>query len=175
MKDEKIINNLGLIHKVIKDLNCVYRNDDEYDRFYYAGLFGLITAIKTFDEEKGNSTYLYNAIKYRIISVFNYNSNPRRYNGTTEISLNTEKYSAELQDYIVSDYNLEKEVINKIYVEYLLGKLKNKRYKKFIIEYYGINCPALNMREIAQKYGICQQNVSQAIKRGLWLLRKEIE
>lgn len=175
MRNEIILNNLGLINKVIKDLNCVWRNADEYERFYYAGLFGLIDASKKFDKEKGNSSYLYNAIRHRIISVFKYNSNPKRYNGKAEISLNLEQHGIELQDLIASNYNLEYEVINKIYVEKLLSKLKDKRYKQFIIEYYGIGCPELNMREIAKKYGVCVQNVQQAIQRGLRYLRKEIE
>ena len=175
MRDKIILDNLGLIYKVIKDLNCVYRNEEEYNKFYYAGLFGLIDATKYYKSETGSSAYLYNAIKYRIISVFKYNSKPKRYNGMGEVSLNAEVYNIELQDLIPSKQNLEKEVIDKVYVEYLLSKLKDTRYKQLIIEYYGIGVPALNMRELAQKYGVCQQNISQLIQRGLSLLRKEIE
>lgn len=175
MKDEIILNNLGLIHKAIKDLHCVYKNQEEFEEYYYAGLIGLIKASKTYDKTIGKSTYLYNNICLRIKSVFKYNSNPKRYNGKAEISLNLEQHGIELQDLIASNYNMEYEVINKIYVEKLLSKLKDKRYKQFIIEYYGIGCPELNMREIAQKYGVCVQNVQQAIQRGLRYLRKETE
>lgn len=174
MKDEIILDNLGLIHKAIKDLHCVYRNKEEFDTFYYAGLIGLINASKTYDKTKGKSGYLYRSIKFRIKNVFGYNSNPKRHNGKAPISLNTEVYETQLQDLIISDYNLEKEVINKMYVEYLLGKLKNKRYKKFIIEYYGIGVPELKMQEIADKYGVSRQYVHQCIHRGLDLIKERI-
>lgn len=175
MKEEIILNNLGLIHKAIKDLHCVYRNQEEYDNFYYAGLLGLIKASKTYDEAKGKSTYLYNNICLRIKNVFKYNSNPKRHNGLVEISLNTEIYNHEIQDIIPDKYNLEEDVTNKILIRDALNKLKDKKYKAFIKEYYGIDCPELNMREIAQKYGVSVQGVSQIIQWGLRLLRKEIK
>lgn len=175
MKDKIVLDNLGLINKAIKDLNCRYRNQDEFEAYYYAGLIGLIKASKTYNSEKGKSTYLYKSIERRIKTVFDYNSNSRRNNGKIPISLNTEIKDMELMNIIASDYNLEKEVINKILIEDTLNKLKNKRYKKFIIEYYGINQEALNMQEIALKYGVSKQCVQQSIQWGLKLMRKEIK
>lgn len=175
MKEEIILNNLGLIHKAIKDLHCVYRNQEEYDNFYYAGLLGLIKASQTYDETKGKSTYLYNNICLRIKNVFRYNSNPKRHNGLAEVSLNIEIQNGELQDLIISNYNLEKEVLNKILIEDTLNKLKNRRYKTYIKEYYGIGTPQLNIPELALKYGVSKQCVQQTIKWGLELMRKEIK
>lgn len=169
MKDEIILNNLWLIKKVMKDLHCQYRDEEEYYAYYYAGLIGLIEASKTYDEKKGKSTYLYNGVYVRILNVFKYNTNPKRIK--TPISLNTEVNDIEYQDLIACDYNLEKKVTDKILIEELLSELKDKKYKQFIIEYYGIGTPSLNMRELAEKYGVCQQNISQSIRRGLEKLK----
>lgn len=78
-------------------------------------------------------------------------------------------------EFLRDSYNLEEDVITRLTVRDALNKLKNKRYKQFIVEYYGIDCPALNTHELARKYGVSHQNVQQVIKWGLRLLRKEMK
>lgn len=177
MKDEIILNNLGLIHKAIKDLHCEYRTKEQFEQYYYAGLFGLILASKTYDKAKGNSVYLYNSISARIRSAFKYNTSLKRNNGLVETSLNgiVKETNEEYIEFLRDSYNLEEDVITRLTVRDALNKLKNKKYKQFIIEYYGIDCPALNMQELALKYGVSKQNIQQTIQWGLRLLRKEIK
>lgn len=174
MNEDLVLNNKGLIIKVMKDLHCKIRSEEEFEDYYYVGLLGLLRAIKNYDETKGKSTYLYLGIKTALTNEFKKRSAEMRTKYKT-ISLN---YSIadeiELIDTIAID-SFESELINKIYVEELLSKLKNKRYKQFLIEYYGINCPALTLPKIASKYGITPQCVRQYIQRALELLRKELK
>lgn len=175
MKDEIVLNNLGLINKVIKDMNCQITNQDDFEEYYFVGLVGLLMASKKYDENKGKSTFLYNGIRKALIFNFLYRTRQKRNKLNKEISLNTPTANGEIQDYIPDTFRFENQVINKIIVHDALNKLKNTKYKQFIIEYYGIDCPALNTRELALKYGVSKQSVQQTIKWGLEVLRKELK
>lgn len=175
MKDDIILNNLGLIYKVIKDLNCCIKNDDDFEEYYFAGLMGLISASKTYDNNKSKSNYLYVSIKKRIINQFQIRNRAKRYTPHRNISSNIVVNEVELESLIPSKTNIEKKVTDKVLVEWLLGKLKNKQYKAYIIEYYGIGVPSLNMQEMALKYGKSKQYIHQSIQMGLRLMRKELE
>lgn len=173
MKDEIILNNLGLIYKVMHDLNCDFTNEDAIEEYYFAGLVGLIVASRKYDETKGKSGYLYFSIKSRILSVFDRHTRKDR-DKHNPISLNTiiSENGDELLDIIKDDYDFEQKLINKDYIEYLLNKLKNKRYKTFLLEYYGIYNEPLNTCEIAQKYGVTKQYVNNSIKYALQRIKK---
>lgn len=175
MNEEVVLKNLGLINKVIKDMNCLIRDDEDYDFYYHIGLLGLIEASKTYNEEKGKSGYLYKGIKVRIFNAFRYNLSDKRHNTIPDISLNKTINDIELIDLIPSNYNMEEEIMTKVYVEQLLSKLKDKKYKTYLMEYYGIGSVKLTAREIAKKHGVSKQSVFDAINRGLGKLRKEIE
>jgi DNA-directed RNA polymerase specialized sigma subunit len=109
--------------------------------------------------------------------MFNFLSRTRKKRDrlNQEISLSTPTNFGELQDIIPDTRRFENEVINKIIVHEALDRLKNTKYKQFIIEYYGIDVPQLNIRELALKYGVSKQSVQQTIKWGLEVLRKEIK
>lgn len=173
--EEKILKHIKLIYKVMKDLNCQYKNQDEFDDYFYAGLFGLMSSLETYDETKGKSNYLYSAIEKRIRNVYYYNSRPKRFTGKRPISLNTMIDNTEIIDLIVDDYNLEKEVINKEYVNHLLSQLKDTKYKKCLMEYYGIGTKPLNTFELAKKYNTSHQYITLCIQRGIAMLRKVVE
>lgn len=175
MKDEIILNNLGLITKAMKDMNCQLINPDDFEDYYFSGLVGLIIASKTYDDSKGKSTYLYKGIKKGIMFNFLSRTRKKRDRLNQEISLSTPTNFGELQDIIPDTRRFENEVINKIIVHEALDRLKNTKYKQFIIEYYGIGVPQLNIRELALKYGVSKQSVQQTIKWGLEVLRKEIK
>lgn len=174
MKDEIILNNLGLIYKVMKDLHCNLSNENEFEDYYYAGLLGLIKASKTYDKAKGKSGYLYNAIKLNIYQEFTNRTRKKRHSDLKDVSINQEQSCLKLEDYLQSNINIEYEVLNKLYVEDILSKLKERQYKKFLIEYYGINTPQLNSKEIAQKYGVSQSFVNQSIRRAIKIIKKEV-
>lgn len=173
MEDE-ILENINLVYKVIRDLNCYIRDEEDFDTYYNTGIIGLIQGIKNFDGNYKKSVFLYLSIKQEILRLFTHNSYKKRTHRKM-YSLNNSINEIEYIDLLKDKFNLEQFVVNKVYIEQLIDKLKNKQYKRFIIEYYGINCPSLNMQEIADKYGISRQNVQQAIKRGLDHLRKEIK
>ena len=60
-----------LIPKVIKDINCQYRSQDEWQEYFDAGEIGLVIAINTFDINRGDkSTYFYTCIKHNILILF---------------------------------------------------------------------------------------------------------
>jgi len=176
MRDKNILNNLGLIVKVMQDLNCDLSNQDNFEEYYFAGLLGLMKASETYDSTKGKSGYLYKAIRGRIISVFRKNTSSKR-SPYKNISLNEviNDKGEELIDLIQDDYSFEQKLINKDYIHYLLNKLKNKRYKTFLLEYYGIGTEQLNLSEIALKYGVSKQFVYHSIKYALQRLKKIIK
>ena len=175
MNEKIVLKNLGLINKVMQDMNCLIRDDEDYDFYYHIGLLGLIEASKTYNEEKGKSGYLYKGIKVRIFNAFRYNLRDKRHTTIPDISLNKTINDIELIDLIPSNYNLEEEIITKVYVEQLLSKLKEKKYKKYLMEYYGIGSVKLTAGEMADKYGVSKQAIFHAIDRGLEKLREEIE
>lgn len=176
MKDKIILNNLGLIHKAIKNLHCQYRTKDQYEEYYYAGLFGLIKASKVQNYNISKSSFLYICIKNEINRQFKKNNaNKRKIKYTLSLNKEMTEYGEEFIEQLEDNYNLEKDVITRLFIKDSLNKLKNKRYKQFIMEYYGIDTPPLNLQEIAEKYGVSKQNVQQLIQWGLKLLRKEIE
>lgn len=171
MKDKIILDNLNLINKVMKDLNCEIKSQDDYEQYYYAGLIGLIKSSRKYDSSKGKSGYLYKGIKRYIIAEFIKNSTKKRY-GLKKISLNIEINNIELINYVQSSFNLEKYVIDKIYLKNILNELKNKSYKTYLIEYY-IN--DLSLVEIAKKHGVSKQDIHQSIHYALGKLREIIK
>ena len=110
MKNEIIEKNIGLIYKAMNDLNCTYYTQEDFEEYYFAGLVGLIKASRTYDETKGKSGYLYTSIKNEIKRVFNWRNWRCRSEIKNNVSLNTKINETELQDLIVSNYDLENEV-----------------------------------------------------------------
>ena len=68
VKDDIILNNLGLVNKVIMD-KIIY-NIADYDDLFQVGCVGLIVAVNTFDESKNVkfSTYAYKVIHMEILN-----------------------------------------------------------------------------------------------------------
>ncbi len=174
MRDEIILENKSLIYKVIKDLHCRIRDDEEEDEYFFIGLMGLIKAIDKYDKTRSSkSTFYYTCIKNEITSYFGVRTHKKRNNGLREISLNTIiNEETELIDLIPDNKRFEEDVMTKDEVKYLLSKLKDRRYKQLLIEYYGINTKPLNMSQLADKYGLKRQSVHKSIHRTLDKLRK---
>ena len=55
--NELILNNLNLVHFVIKKMNIKIGNDFDYDDLYQVGVIGLIYASKNYDENKHITFY----------------------------------------------------------------------------------------------------------------------
>lgn len=178
MREEKILKNIGLIHKVMQDLHYQYRGDDDFDEVFYYGLLGLINGIDTLNENKGTSSYLYICIKHKIMQLFVIRTAKMRKGST--ISLDLELGSSEFKyDYLLaSPTNIEAEYIRKEQIENMLNALeryKNKKHIAIIKENFGIGCERKTIREISKKYGVSPQAIQQMRVRLLKWLKKELE
>lgn len=181
MKEKEILDNLGLVYKAMKDLHCKSDTQDTLEDLFQIGVIGLIKGVNDYKEERNTqkSTFYVTCIKSQLKRYFQHKTRKARNEGTPDLSLNYEIQNdekCELLDLIPSDYNLEDEIIIKEKIEQLnkaLNKLKSRKYKVFIFEYFGINNSPLSFTEIAKKYGVSRQCVQQSIKRGLNHLRKE--
>lgn len=167
--------NRNLIYHVLKKNNLYYRKEELYD----LGLIGLTKAINTYNNDKGIrfSTYAYTCIQNEIKQELRKENGIKRKANNCTISLNKEINCAndniELQDLIQSNTNIEeeyekKETIKELYIN--INKL-NKREKKLICYYYGINCDKKNQEELSIMYNISQAQVSRRIKAILKKLR----
>ena len=182
MRDEKILKNLGLIYKVIKDLHCKYNNyrdDETFDEIYTTGLIGLIRGVDTFKPGiVKENTYYYKCIRNEILHLFTIRTSPKRYTNVKPVSLDKEIIgSLQLQDIIPDDINLEEDLIFKDTLERVLDTL-NKTEKKLNVEIfcknYGIGCKRKTIRELALEYDISYSAISARVQGVLKRLRKEL-
>ncbi len=175
--NETILKHYKLIYKVIRDLHCEYKDEEEY--FFY-GLMGLYDGINTYDNSKQKeTTYYYKCIKHSILTYFRYKTCKKRDFKKNELSINTPiNETHTIEDTLVSDYDLEEEIIKKEQLECIyksLEEMKDTKCKKYICDYYGINCKPLKMPQMAKKYNVSAQNISQSIKQGIEVLKKKVE
>lgn len=184
--DKLIIENQPLIYKVIKDMNCVYKTDDEFQELYDAGLEGLIKGAKIYDESKGKpSTWLYPCIQNKIMYCFTIRSAKKRKNESgRDISIYEKAYndddSLEIIDIIEDpNINIEQDLEKKLEIEkllYAVDKIKNEKDKIFLCEFYGIKgYERLQIKELQKKYGVSRNMVNFRIKRARETLRKFLE
>lgn len=180
MKDQEITKHIPLIKKVIRDMHCRYRTEEEYQEYYSAGTLGLVKGAKTYDGSVKVSTYLYACIKNEIAQVFTYNSRQKRY-GQVE-SLNKlikdgDESSGELQDTIASDEDIEKEFQERQDYEKLYRAINMlKPYKrKLIIENYGLHCKKKTIRELAKEYGKSKTGINVAIESARRQIKENLE
>lgn len=74
-KEERVTENIGLVHHVIQMLYATCQIQDstvyDYDDFFQTGMIGLLHAAEKYDAEKGRfSTYAYTCIKNSIITEY---------------------------------------------------------------------------------------------------------
>lgn len=176
--NDKILQYKRLIYKVMQDLNCS-KDEETQDEMFFAGLLGLINGINTYDSTKSvkEQTYFYTCIKYSIITKIHYKYAKGRTNNT--ISINTPLSSTmTIEDTLVSNINVEKEVIDKIMYEKILNiietKLKNKT-KLYIKQYFGINQPKLRLIDMVKLHNVSRQNIDQVIRNGIKKIKQELK
>lgn len=184
--DKLIIENQPLIYKVIKDMNCIYKTEDEFQDLYDAGLEGLIKGAKIYDESKGKpSTWLYPCIQHQIMHCFTIKNTKKRKNESgRDVSLYEKAYndddSLEIIDIIEdSNINIEKDLEKKLEIEklmYAIDNLENKKDKLFLCEFYGLKgYERLKIKEIQEKHGVSRNMVCFRLKRTRATLRKYLE
>ena len=169
MKDQEITRHLPLIKKVIKDLHCKCRTEDEYQEYYSIGTLGLVKGARSYDGSTKPSTYLYACIKREIMQKFAYNSRQKRYGMVESLNktiINGDEGSGELQDMIASEENIEAQFQEKEYYDNLYEAINRlKPYKReLIIQNYGLYGKKLTIRELAKKYHRSRTGINNAIE-----------
>lgn len=184
MEDELVLNNIKLIYKCIKDLNCQYKTEDEFQNYYDAGLVGLINGAKTYNPTIAKpSTYLYKCIKQEITKYF-YTSefDCRKINKIHKISIDEVVYDDNDITYAetIPDPNvdIEQEIENQIKLEAVIKCLDyiDKKDALIIRKYYGI-CgeERKTLEEISKQLGVSRERVNQRRARGIRKIKAKID
>lgn len=182
-EDRMVLENINLIHGVIKDYNLGYLADDLYD----IGLIGLTKGIQSYNKELGNSesTYMYACIKREIFGYLRQKRTKKR-SMFKEISLNVkiktkinDEEGIELID-CISDTNLEfeKNVENEERNQVLEKYINNlsEGQKEIICYYYGINgYNRMSVIDMKRRFGISKQAIFAKRNRALEKLKKMYE
>ena len=170
-----IIDNQGLIIKVLKDLSLISHADDLYD----LGVIALIEAINSYNESKGTlSTYIYNRIKWAVCNYLKHANKDFLINAIS-ISDFEDNEESDLSSlcFMESDYNLEEVVENREKTRFVLDLLNNKNFftsyeKEIFCNYFGFNRVALTRNEMAEKLGVKPATVNSYAKRIMNKLQK---
>lgn len=184
-EEEMILDNRPLIYKMIKALHIKYRNEDEFQEYYDAGLDGLIKGVRSYDETKGKiSTWCIPCIKNEMLHLMttkNYKKNKN------EFGLDLSLYSIipgsddlEIIDTIEdSRIDIENDLEKKLESERLLAavnQLKNEKDKLVVKMYYGLEgYEPRTFRDIAEKFGCSNSAVQFRARRALSSLKKYLE
>lgn len=186
-RDRLILDNLQLIHKVIKDLHLYFDTEDEYQEYYDYGLEGLIKAVDKYDSSKyKQSTFFYPCIKNMVLRcVYEKNRAKNKNKFGKDISLDKVLANEGEKELLLEDVlkdlniNIEEEVEKKLEIERLLmavNKLKNEKDKLIIKMYYGLdNFNQMSMDKIAVKFGISRSAIGQKITRARRKLREYLQ
>ena len=185
--DDLIVNNQKLIYKAIKNLNCVYKTEDEFQKIYDAGLEGLIKGAKTYDESKGKpSTWLMPCIMNEIKHYFTISSAKKRKNELgKDVSLYEKVYNdnnseVELIETIKDpNVNIELDLEKKLEIEkliYAIDKVLNNTEKRIINKKYGLNGYRIyTINELAIEEGKSKSMIFYLVKKSHLKLKKYLE
>lgn len=176
--DKLVLDNIPLISKVIKDLRCYWRSEDEREEIYYYGLMGLIKGTKVYDYSVKPSSFLYPCISNEIKHYMRLsNMDKRKIHKETMVSIYKEvgeKRDTELIEFFEDEnINVEQELMDKLEVEkimYAMNKVLTKKQKMYLCQYYGVyGYKPMAFNEMARKYNCSRQNIKQTIE---WAKRK---
>lgn len=170
--------NLRLVAHVCKK----YQNGEpEMEDFISIGTIGLIKAISTFDNRKGNrlATYAARCIDNELLMYLRARKKTAREVSLYEpIGADKEGNQIHLMDIVESE---EKDVVETIELTrnmkrlyQYIPKVLNEREREIIMLRYGLyNRKPVTQREIADKIGISRSYVSRIEKRALEKLKEE--
>ena len=173
MNDEQqklVLDNRKLVYHIIKQLHLYHKLEDYYD----VGMIGLCKAAKTFKPENNSkfSTYACICIRNNILMEIR---NEKRQCDAYAISFSSIINSSKNQDLtledILSDYELENDILNREELISLIMSIENlnKEDKRIIDLYFYQN---KTQQQIAKILNMSQANVSRRIQRALNNLRK---
>lgn len=182
MNEKLILDNIPLIYKVIKDMHCYWKTEDEFQSLYDAGLEGLIRGAKVYDPATSKpGTYLYTCIKNMIVREIQTSEyDCRKINKQTMVSLNKEvngENDTTYEDFIEDpNINIEEEIEKKLEIErllYAVNSLENKKDKLAIKMYYGLDgYKPMTMQEVSEKMNVSRNMINIRLKRCLPKLKK---
>lgn len=171
MKEELILDNVGLVYHVLQKMNLY----DQRDYYYSAGIIGLIKAANAFDPEKGIkfATYASRCIQNEILMECRRLNAVRRQNNTVSLyePVSNDTEGLLVMDFISSDFDIEEDYINKEQKKALNKAISmlNDDEKELINCYYYKN---MNQCELAKKFGITQCSISRNLTKCYKKLRK---
>ena len=154
-----------LIYKVIKDLNCSFKSEEELEEYVYHGKVGLLNAINTFNGKKETSTYFYTCIRNEIMVFFKRkDTNKRRINYLYKDSLDDINLTDSSLYEVIPDenVNIEEEIIKKDQISLLYKAIDMLKptYKDIICYYYGIYKEQLSLTDLAKKFNVSRQAIN---------------
>lgn len=183
-KEKLILENERLIYKVIKDMNCYWKTEDEWQDLYDSGLEGLIRASKYYDGSSTPGTYFYRCIRNNICRHFYLSeSSKRKINKETMLSINEQvlpdsdtTYEDMLVDFSI---DIEKEVEQKIRIESILkylDKMENKKDAMVIKMYYGLDgYKPMSYQKIGDYFGVTKEMIRVRKERAIRHLKRNKE
>lgn len=177
--EKLILENQGLIGKVIKDVQCHIADDEDYQEIHDAGMLGLILGAKTYNGSTKPSTYLYVCIKREILKVFQYRTRkkiiPRNEIVSLYSAISKDDEESEIIDIIPSTVSTEEDTFKKIEQDDVNRVLKRipERYERLLRELYGIGCIQKTKQELQKKYNISKQELSNRTTRAMKHFKNE--
>lgn len=176
MKEQLVIDNLNLVYYVLQQMGLY----DQRDEFYDVGLIGLVKAANNYDPSRGvkfctsATVYIRNQI---LMEIRDNNQNKRKANFNT-ISLETKLKNAgdenlTLGDYIASDFDVEKYLIEKEQIQSVIKAIATlDSEEKQLLKYY--ICDDMTQIEIAKAIGMSQPHVSRLFKKIIKKLQEKV-
>lgn len=156
-----------LIYKVMKDLHCSWKTDDEFQAIYDAGEIGLLRAINKVDIENINTSFFYTSIRHAITNHFTNKTRLKRYLDGTDM-LCIEEID------ISSNVNIEEQVIINDQKEKLIKAFKElkPKYQDVLYKYYILN---KTIYELAKELGVSHQNIWTIKQSALKKLKEKLK
>ena len=168
-----------LIFKVMKDINCQFKDQEEFQYFYDYGELGLLRAINDYDYRTDGSTYFYICIKTSImVSIQMKERHKRKINYINLLSLDLDNENNINNYEVIKDerIDLEKEIlINDLENElHKCIKTLKPSYQNIICNYYGINTKEKTLEQIAKTYKTTKQSILVRRNKALQILKKKL-
>ena len=187
MEEDLVTENLGLIGYAIKQMHLTWKNDDEYQEYFDAGLEGLIKGVKKFDCSTGNkvSSFLIPCIKNQIKRKLCDKTRKKRYNPHgKDYSLEYLLYESNKSIFLIDripdeNANVEEEVIKREKYEQIVDAINHIKFEqdKLIIKMnYGLDgYKEKSVEEIAKDLKISRSLAYRKKTRGIESIKKYIE
>lgn len=164
LRDDLILQNIGLVKFVVKKFNV---NQYEYEDYISLGTIGLIKALDSFDASKKNrfSTYAHMCILNEILNYIK--KDKKRINSisiATVIATDKNDNDLTIEDMLANSENIEETIIKEVYVLELLDGLTDKE-RNIMCYKYGLEDKKIKtQKEVAKKLNLSQGHIARIEK-----------